>query len=149
MREQAAKHGVEIARARVTELSRTSGHYSIVTERGWTAARTVLVATGVVNRRPPIPSDEAVARGLISYCPVCDGYEVTDKAVAVIGSGSRAFDETIFLRSYTKDLTLLSTDAGHGLTAEQQARLVDLGVKLLSGPLVSIDTDSYGGSTET
>ena len=29
--------------------------------------------------------DEALARGLIRYCPICDGYEVTDKTVGVIG----------------------------------------------------------------
>ena len=46
---------------------------------------------GVNNRRPPMDEelhDEALARGLIRYCPICDGYEVTDKKVGVIGSGS-------------------------------------------------------------
>ena len=54
-------------------------------------AQTVLLATGVTNRRPPMDEalhDEALARGLIRYCPICDGYEVTDKKVGVIGSGS-------------------------------------------------------------
>ena len=26
--------------------------------------------------------------GLIRYCPICDGYEVTDKKVAVIGNAT-------------------------------------------------------------
>ena len=60
---------------------------------GPVTARTVLLATGVANRRPPMDEelhDEALARGLIRYCPICDGYEVTDKKVGVIGSGSTA-----------------------------------------------------------
>ena len=55
-------------------------------------AKTVLLATGVTNRRPPMDEalhDDALARGLIRYCPICDGYEVTDKKVGVIGSGGR------------------------------------------------------------
>ena len=58
---------------------------------GPATARTVLLATGVTNRRPPMDEglhDEALARGLIRYCPICDGYEVTDRKVGVIGSGS-------------------------------------------------------------
>jgi thioredoxin reductase (NADPH) len=54
-------------------------------------ARKVLLATGVTNRKPPMDPelhDAALAQGLIRYCPVCDGYEVTDKKVGVIGSGS-------------------------------------------------------------
>ena len=53
---------------------------------------TVLLATGVMNRRPPMDESlhgEALARGLIRYCPICDGYEVTDRRSAVIGSGGR------------------------------------------------------------
>ena len=42
--------------------------------------------------------DEALARGLIRYCPICDGYEVTDKKVGVIGSGSHGVAEAVFLR---------------------------------------------------
>ena len=48
----------------------------------------MLVATGVANRRPPMDEelhDDALARGLVRYCPICDGYEVTDKKVGVIG----------------------------------------------------------------
>ena len=60
---------------------------------GPVAARTVLLATGVSNRRPPMDEaahDAALAAGLIRYCPICDGYEVTDKRVAVIGTGDKA-----------------------------------------------------------
>ena len=49
---------------------------------GSVEAKTVLLATGVKNRRPPMDErlhDEALERGLIRYCPICDGFEVTDK----------------------------------------------------------------------
>ena len=54
--------------------------------------------------------DDALARGLIRYCPICDGYEVTDKKVGVIGSGSHGVAEAVFLRGYTADVTLIAPD---------------------------------------
>ena len=54
--------------------------------------------------------DDALAAGLIRYCPICDGYEVTDKKVAVIGSGGKGAAETIFLRCFTADVTLIAPD---------------------------------------
>ena len=41
---------------------------------------------------------EALERGLLRYCPICDGYEVTDKKVGVIGTSDHGTAETIFLR---------------------------------------------------
>ena len=54
--------------------------------------------------------DDALARGLVRYCPICDGYEVTDKRVGVIGSGSHGVAEALFMRSYTADVTLIAPD---------------------------------------
>ena len=68
------------------------------------------------NRRPDMDEelhDEALARGLIRYCPICDGYEVTDRKVGVIGSGSLGVAEAVFLRGYTADVT---DRAGQGAT---------------------------------
>ena len=76
--------------ARVTRLDRIEGGFEAEWGAGPVTARTVLLATGVTNRRPPMDEelhDEALARGLIRYCPICDGYEVTDKKVGVIGIG--------------------------------------------------------------
>src|ERR1700712_5663409 len=56
--------------------------------------------------RPPAPPmdeslhDEALARGLIRYCPICDGFEVTDKKVGGIGSGGNGVAEAVFLRGF-------------------------------------------------
>ena len=83
----------------------------------------MLLATGVTNRRPPMDEelhDEALARGLIRYCPICDGYEVTDKKIGVIGSDSHGVAEALFLRSYTADVTLIAPDKAMRLKPEDQ-----------------------------
>jgi len=143
MREQAQLYGTRIENGQVTKLCRgDAGAWVAEWGSGPVAARCVLLATGVTNRRPPMDMevhDEAMARGLIRYCPICDGYEVTDKKVAVIGTGESALAETRFLRSYTADLTLVSPDAAHELDEAARTDLSGMGVTLVDGPIEAIE----------
>jgi thioredoxin reductase (NADPH) len=78
--------------------------------------------------------NEALARRLLRYCPVCDGYEVTDKRVAVIGSGNHGTREAEFLRGYTSDITLIAPLGEHELDDECRQRLDEAGVAIVAGP---------------
>ena len=68
-------------------------------------ARSVLLATGVVNHRPDGIDDAthtaALKAGLLRYCPICDAYEVTDKRIGVIGTGDHGMREAVFLRGFS------------------------------------------------
>ena len=143
MREQAQLYGTRIENGQVTKLERGEDRAWVAEwGSGPVAARSVLLATGVTNRRPPMDMeahDAAMARGLIRYCPICDGYEVTDKEVAVIGTGERGLAETRFLRSYTADLTLIAPDAAHELDNKARAELDELNVTLIDGPITAIE----------
>ncbi|MFA6115628.1 MAG: NAD(P)/FAD-dependent oxidoreductase [Sphingomonas sp.] len=100
-------------------------------------ARTVLLATGVLNNRPDMPAEEhdaALARGLLRYCPICDGYEVTDKRVGVIGTGEHGMREALFLRGFTDDVTLIAPGAAHDLDAACRATLEEAGILHVDGP---------------
>jgi thioredoxin reductase (NADPH) len=141
MREQARKYGTKIETARVHRLDREEdGLFSAEWGAGARQARAVLLATGLTNRKPPMDPelhDEAMARGLIRYCPICDGYEVTDKKVGVIG-GKGGVGEAIFLRSYTADVTLIAPDSALDLPDEDRQRLEAAGVTLVDGPAEAI-----------
>ncbi len=137
MREQAQKYGASIVTGRVTRLDRVEGGFRAEWGEGSVTARTVLLATGVKNRRPPMDEElheQALARGLIRYCPICDGYEVTDRKVGVIGSGRHGVAEAVFLRSYTEDITLIAPDKAHMLAAEDRRRLEEYGIPAVDGP---------------
>ncbi|AQR72599.1 NAD(P)/FAD-dependent oxidoreductase [Sphingomonas sp. LM7] len=137
MAEQAEKYGAERELAEVTALrTDDTGFVARVGERDY-PARTILLATGVVNHRPKIDDAlhaEALARGLLRYCPICDGYEVTDKRVGVIGTGERGTNEALFLRGFTADVTLVSPEAEHDLPDALAAQLDDAGIKRIDGP---------------
>jgi thioredoxin reductase (NADPH) len=103
--------------------------------------RSVLLATGVVNNRPDMAAevhDEALSRGLLRYCPICDGYEVTDKRVGVIGTGDHGMKEALFLRGFTRDVTLIAPGAAHELDATCRAKLEDAGIVHVDGPCTPI-----------
>ena len=143
MREQAQLYGTRIETAQVTRIDRgEDGLFTADYGSGPIVSRTVLLATGVTNRRPPMDEelhDAALAEGLIRYCPICDGFEVTDKKVAVIGNADRGPGEAIFLRSYTADLTLIDPDGPIDVSAEDRKRLDQAGVKLIDGPVTLIE----------
>jgi thioredoxin reductase (NADPH) len=137
MAAQAQKYGAAIEAGRVTRLDRAQEGFVAEWGSGPARARTVLLATGVTNRRPPMDEslhDEALRRGLIRYCPICDGYEVTDRKVGVIGSGARGIAEALFLRGYTADITLIAPDRALDLAPEDQATLRGLGIRAVDGP---------------
>ncbi|QIK79695.1 NAD(P)/FAD-dependent oxidoreductase [Sphingomonas piscis] len=143
MRSQAQKYGAKIVQDRVTKLERDEGTglFTATWGSGSLQARTVLLATGVTNRRPQMDEDlhdEAMSRGLIRYCPICDGYEVTDKKVGVIGSDSHGVAEAIFIRSYTADVTLIAPDTALQLNAEDQEKLEAAGIKAVNGPAQAV-----------
>ena len=141
MREQAQRYGARIERDFVTRLDQNDGGFCVTWGSGSFEAKTVLLATGVKNRRPPMDPelhDEALQRGLIRYCPICDGYEVTDKKVGVIGSDSRGVAEAVFLRSFTDDVTLIAPDKALSLTSEDRDRLQAAGINCIDGPAQAV-----------
>jgi len=111
MRAQAEKYGAEIRTGRVLDIAALGDGFRLDSDDGAITARAVLIATGVVNRRPPIAEadhDEALARGLLRYCPICDGYEASGQRIAVLGADGHGVAEALFLRQYSDDVTLLT-----------------------------------------
>ena len=141
MREQAQLYGAEIIDGFVTRLDKTEHGFCANWGSGPVNARTVLLATGVKNRRPPMDEDlhdDALARGLIRYCPICDGYEVTDKKVGVIGSDSHGVAEALFIRGYTPDVTLIAPDKALEISDKDRGRLEEAGIAMVDGPAQAV-----------
>jgi thioredoxin reductase (NADPH) len=141
MKEQAQLYGTRIEEDRVTRLDCEEDLFTAEWGSGSAIARTILLATGVTNRRPPMDEelhDDALARGLIRYCPICDGYEVTDKHVGVIGSDSHGVLEALFLRGFTKDVTLIAPHAELDLPPEDHQRLKAAGILMVDGPAEAV-----------
>ena len=141
MREQAQLYGAKLVEGYVSRLDKAEGGFSANYGSGTVLAKSVLLATGVTNRKPPMEQalhDDALARGLIRYCPICDGYEVTDKRVGVIGSGSNGVAEALFMRGYTADVTLIAPDKAMELDSGELGKLKSAGVECVDGPAQAV-----------
>lgn len=149
MAAQAADHGVTVERGTIAHLTRADD--GLFTAPG-IRARAVLLATGVANHRPrmdPTEHDRAVAAGRIRYCPVCDGYEVIDRRIAVLGTATHGIDEARFLRSFSGDVTLIAPDAPHALSDADRERAVEAGIALVDGPHAPLTFDAGGITVPT
>ena len=152
MRRQAVEFGAELRPGRVSAIESQAGDFRArLPERHVLRSRAVILATGVTNHRPDIDDklhDLALKRGHLRYCPVCDGFEVTDQNVAVIGGGAHAVKEATFLRAYTDRVTVIARDADAGFDDAQQAALAAIGVPVLGGPPAAFRAEADGLSLE-
>lgn len=141
MRDQAVRFGAKLQSGTVMRIDREPHGFRVDWGGGAIDGSTALLATGLTNRRPPMDQglhDDAMARGLIRYCPVCDGYEVTDRRLGIIGTDSHALAEARFLRSYSEQVTLIAPDGPHQLTMTQHEEVARLGIVAVDGPCHSI-----------
>ena len=142
MSAQACSYGAIVERGTIARVER-DGELIVAEVNGRrVTARTLLLATGVVNRRPamdPAEHDRAMARGHIRYCPVCDAYEVIDKRVGVLGADGHGVAEALFLRSFTAELTLMPAKFAE-VGAEDRRRLAQHGIRLIEPPVHQLST---------
>lgn len=138
LREQVAALGVEVTEARVEVLERGSeGFIARAGERSWDA-RSVILATGLRDQHPDFPGlHEATLAGLVRWCPICDGFEVIDKSIAVLAPAGPGLGHALFLRTFTRHVTLLAMP-GDGLEPEAIARMEAADVDMDSDAVVAI-----------
>ena len=127
----------------VEGLQRIDEGFALNLGRETVRARHVILATGAADIEPALPDlPDAVKRGLLRHCPVCDGYEVIGQRVAVIGSGSKLANEAGFLRDYSDKLSVYGLSPGHALSAFEKRELLARGVSVFDAPVAGIDVDS-------
>jgi thioredoxin reductase (NADPH) len=144
LRKQVDAYGVQIVGERITGLKRVGGEFAAVSGRHEIKARFVLLATGIVDQSPDLPGiNEAIAKGSIRYCPVCDGYEAIDQKIGVLGNSEDAFSKARFLRTYSTDVTLLGLDKCGEKDVDRAKSLPEDGIKL-AGPVSAIADSLHG-----
>lgn len=99
-------------------------------------ALTVLLATGIADAGLPIENWEAaVAAGAVRLCPVCDGYDVMDKRIAVATGPRNPVSHALFMRTFSADVTLFERAEKCSLTDEQRRKLEAANVRYIEPQL--------------
>jgi thioredoxin reductase (NADPH) len=106
-------------------------------------AHTALIATGVADAGLPIESwREAIAFGSLRLCPVCDGFDVMDKRIAVATAETNPVGHALFMRTFSEDVTLFERGSPSMLDDADRRRLDAAGVRLIESPLCSVTLDA-------
>ena len=107
--QQAERFGVEILQAQaVTGLRAEAESRYVATADGQEyGARAVVVATGSTYRRLEVPGEEELLGAGVHFCATCDGPFYRGRHVAVVGGGSSAAEESLFLTRFADKITLL------------------------------------------
>jgi thioredoxin reductase (NADPH) len=130
LRQQALMTGVDLIDDTVRDLRRDGANF-IANASFRIQARTVLVATGIVDTLPNVPDvSDMIASGSLRLCPICDAYEVIDKRIAVVGPADQAMKKALFMRAYTSDVTMLVSDAPVELDAEANDMIQRAGINV-------------------
>lgn len=148
LREQACLYGATLQQGYVDALWREdTGEFVAMCEGQLIQARSVILATGVVENKPTIPHlADAVKHGLIRTCPICDGYESINKRIAVIGNSEHAASEALFLRTYTEKLTLLLVGPPVTLAGKTETALAARGIEVRHVGTGSVELQEYGAT---
>lgn len=136
---QIGRYPIEVVAGTVEALESLSDGFSVRWTGGQATCGTVLLATGATDNEPSMPHVvEALREGALRYCPVCDGFEVIDQAVGVIGQGRSGVGEALYLRHFTDRLTLFMDDSLYHLTQAQRHELEQAGIRWVNEPITSV-----------
>jgi thioredoxin reductase (NADPH) len=140
---QAENYGVRIVHGRVDDLQRSGDGFTATSSGRAIAAKRVVLATGLVDRALEIPGlKPAIDEGLVRYCPICDGYEASDQRIGVLGKAGVACNKAIFLRTFSKSVTLLAAD-DEPADAKVCQQLAEAGVRLPSAFAVGFERQKH------
>ena len=120
--------------------------YEITTGKGDTfQSKTIVIATGTVDKKLGIPGEEAFIGKGVSTCATCDAPFFKNKTIAVVGGGDSALAETIYLSEFASKIYLIHRrDEFRGVPSLVKSLEENPSIQLYKGYLpVSIQGDQF------
>src|SRR5690349_3892599 len=134
LRAQAEQFGVTVESDRIERIERDDREFvAHASQKQWRARR-ILLATGVVDEQPRIDGlDDAIERGIVRICAICDGFEAQDHRIAVYGPMEQAVRHANFLRTFSRSVTAVSTKPESD-TERLHALAAESGIEIRANP---------------
>lgn len=105
--DQALEFGAETEYAAVEKVEATEEGFVVTADGNNYMAKTVIIATGVKKRKLGLDNEEDLIGEGVSYCATCDGAFFKNMDVAVVGGGSTALTDAVFLAKYCRKVYLV------------------------------------------
>ena len=139
LRLQAAHYGVHVVADEVLALQYDGPAFTATLGKSSLRAATVLLATGITDGKLHIRNwQKTVQQGCIRLCPICDGYDVLDQNVAIIVGAENCIGHALFLRTYTRQLTLFCADGDVAFSDADKETLRAASIRFIDAPVAEI-----------
>lgn len=100
--------GAEYAYGDVTSVHKLDQGYEVVALDGSKYyGKTVIAATGTIERTLGLEGEDQMLGKGLSYCAVCDGAFFKQRPVVVIGGGNSALEESLYLTQFASKVTMV------------------------------------------
>ncbi|HEX2269166.1 MAG TPA: NAD(P)/FAD-dependent oxidoreductase [Pyrinomonadaceae bacterium] len=145
-RDEVTAYGGLIIESCVTGIEPLSNdHFRIRTgdagqERRTFDARRVLLATGLRDLTPDCPGFRDFYGVSVHHCPDCDGYECSDKRIAVLGNGTNTVGFALKLLTWTNKITLINENPA-GLNNDDRAKLAGFDISVRDSRIAALEGD--------
>ena len=126
------------------ELVETSSVGFVIRHKSGVAeASTVIIATGLRELPPALPSLRAFYGTSIHSCMECDGYEYADRPIALIGETDDLAERALLMSQWSRDLIVFTNGVGT-VTPEDEVRLAALGITVDRRTVTDVAGDRSG-----
>jgi len=106
-RKQAERFGAEFLEADATGVDFSGRPLKVKVEDRVIEARSVVIATGSVNRKLGVPGEDRLLGHGVFVCATCDAALYEDQRVVVVGGGDSALQEALDLAKFASEVTLV------------------------------------------
>ncbi|MGN0114979.1 MAG: NAD(P)/FAD-dependent oxidoreductase [Acutalibacteraceae bacterium] len=104
---QIKSQGVDCMMSNVTSVVDEGSFRQVNTDDKCYTCKAVIIATGAAHRLLGADGEQRFTGKGVSYCAVCDGAFFRNRNVAVVGGGSSALQEALYLSSICKEVHLI------------------------------------------
>ncbi|ATY93493.1 Thioredoxin reductase [Candidatus Hodgkinia cicadicola] len=108
MKAQAIKLGARVIADSVEEVNTSELPFHVLTLSGKIyVANAIIIATGSEPKTLKLPNEDKLRGNGISICATCDGFFYKNKNVAIVGGGSTAVTDALYLEKIVKHITVI------------------------------------------
>lgn len=141
---QAARAGVEFIADRVVKAVKSDGTFVLTgKDEAKYVSRTLLLATGIMDRFPELPGLSETLGRSVYVCPDCDGFEIQDKTTILMGSGLAGLNMAFILRQRTPHLTYINHEKAP-LTGEHLSQMWEHGIQYIEEEIIEVESSEDG-----
>jgi len=137
-RDEARMSGVEICDCRAEKIERVGDFFEVTTTSGTMRGRRIVLAYGVRDELPDIPNIRDYYGVSLFHCPDCDGFEVSDKRIGVIGWGKKAAGLSLKLLQWSDDITVFIHGREREFDKEMTSKLLAEQISIKDEQVISL-----------